>query len=159
MFSFSTLVVPEDVGTISIPVVRSGGVFGRVSALYTVKNMTASPDGIDYILTDGEVIFLDGQSRASIRATIIDDQIKEFSETFTVSLIETLGGAILGSNFTEVIAISKSDGPDGLIGFAASDLGRIIPNPSSPRDLTFTIELTGGTDEYLTGAEVSGGLV
>ncbi|KAJ8018489.1 G-protein coupled receptor 98 [Holothuria leucospilota] len=153
-FTGSLLEVPEDIGTVTIPVVRGSGTFGRVSAFYSVQNVTAMPDGVDYILTDGEVVFLDGQSEAYIRATIINDQIKEFSETFSVTLTDPQGGAILGSNITEVIAISKSDGPDGLIGFAAADLRRIIENPANSRDLSFSIELSGGTDEYLTGTEV-----
>ncbi|KAJ8018062.1 G-protein coupled receptor 98 [Holothuria leucospilota] len=153
-FTGSLLEVPEDIGTVTIPVVRGSGTFGRVSAFYSVQNVTAMPDGVDYILTDGEVVFLDGQSEAYIRATIINDQIKEFSETFSVTLTDPQGGAILGSNITEVIAISKSDGPDGLIGFAAADLRRIIENPANSRDLSFSIELSGGTDEYLTGTEL-----
>ncbi|KAJ8020152.1 G-protein coupled receptor 98 [Holothuria leucospilota] len=153
-FTGSLLEVPEDIGTVTIPVVRGSGTFGRVSpSISVVQNVTAMPDGVDYILTDGEVVFLDGQSEAYIRATIINDQIKEFSETFSVTLTDPQGGAILGSNITEVIAISKSDGPDGLIGFAAADLRRIIENPANSRDLSFSSELSGGTDEYLTGTE------
>ena len=49
----------------------------------------------------------------------------------------------------------KSDGPDGLIGFSVMELERIIANPEISRDIEFTIELSGGIDEFLTGADVS----
>ena len=118
--------------------------------------MTATPGGVDYSLTDGEVIFLDDQPLAYISIPIIDDQVKEFSEYFEITLVEATGGAVLGTNRTATVVIAKSDGPDGLISFKASDLNRIIPNPVSNRDISFTIELTGGMDQYLTGAEVRG---
>ena len=153
MFFFIS--VQENVGTARIPVSRSAGTFGYVTVKFQSRNVTASPGGIDYSLTDGEVIFLDDQSLAYINIPIIDDQVKEFSEYFEIMLTETTGGAILGANKTATIVIAKSDGPDGLISFAASNLDRIIPNPDGNRDMEFTIELTGGMDEYLSGAEVN----
>ncbi|XP_072038274.1 adhesion G-protein coupled receptor V1-like [Amphiura filiformis] len=146
--------VQENVGTARIPVVRSAGTFGHVTARFESRNVTATPGGMDYSLTDGEVIFLDGQSLAYISIPIIDDQVKEFSEYFEITLIEATGGAVLGGNKTATVVIAKSDGPDGLISFAGSHLDRIIPNPGGNRDMVFTIELTGGMDEYLVGAEV-----
>ncbi len=154
MFYF--LSVQENAGTAKIPVVRSAGTFGHVTARFHSRNVTATPGGVDYSLTDGEVIFLDGQSLAHISIPIIDDQAKEFSEYFEITLVEATGGAVLGGNKTATVVIAKSDGPDGLISFASSNLNRIIPNPDVNRDMVFTIELTGGMDEYLRGAEVIG---
>ncbi|XP_038076858.1 adhesion G-protein coupled receptor V1-like isoform X2 [Patiria miniata] len=149
VFEFS-----EGVGTAVIPVVRTAGTFGLVQVSYTSRNLTATPGGVDYSLTDGAVSFLDGQSQGSISVTIIDDQLKEFAEVFEITLTETLGGAVLGRNRTATVVISKSDGPDGLIGFSLNQLERILPNPENNRDMEFTIELSGGIDQYLTGAEV-----
>ena len=149
------ILVSEGVGTANIPVVRTAGTFGLVQVAYTSRNLTATPGGVDYSLTDGSVIFLDGQSEGSISVAIIDDQLKEFSEVFEVTLTAAQGGAILGRNLTATVVIMKSDGPDGLIGFSVMELERIIPNPETNRDIEFTIELSGGIDEYLTGAEVS----
>ena len=146
--------VQENIGTAKIPVTRSAGTFGYVTAKFASRNVTATPGGVDYSLTDGEVIFLDDQPLAYISIPIIDDQVKEFSEYFEITLMEATGGAVLGTNRTATVVIAKSDGPDGLISFKASHLNRIIPNPVGNRDMVFTIELTGGMDQYLTGAEV-----
>ncbi|XP_071506649.1 adhesion G-protein coupled receptor V1-like [Diadema antillarum] len=146
--------VQEDVGVASIPLVRSAGNFGLVTVSYEVESLDATPGGVDFLLSDGQVTFADGQSQANILVTIIDDSVKEFSEYFRILLTSTEGGALLGGNRTASVVILKSDGPDGLIGFSPSNLERVIANPPDPRDLTFTIELTGGLDQYLTGAEV-----
>ncbi|XP_033109462.1 adhesion G-protein coupled receptor V1-like [Anneissia japonica] len=147
-------VVQESVGTAMVPVIRTQGTFGIVSVGFTSVGGSATPNGVDYILTDGEAIFLDGESTAYINVNIIDDQIKEFAESFEIRLTQAEGGATLGQYLTATVTIAKSDGPDGLIGFVPSDLSRIIPNPSLNREVVFTVELSGGIDQYLTGTEV-----
>ncbi|XP_022110249.1 G-protein coupled receptor 98-like isoform X2 [Acanthaster planci] len=149
VFEFS-----EGVGTAIIPIVRTAGTFGLVQVSFTSRNLSATPGGVDYSLTDGSVSFLNGQSQGAINVAIIDDQLKEFAEVFEIMLTGTQGGAVLGRNRTATVVILKSDGPDGLIGFSATQLERVIPNPGSNRDIEFTIELSGGIDQYLTGAEV-----
>ncbi|XP_071965307.1 adhesion G-protein coupled receptor V1-like isoform X2 [Antedon mediterranea] len=155
-FAAETFEVQESVGSAMVPLIRSGGSFGIVSVAFTSVGGTAIPSGVDYILTDGEAIFLDGQSTAYINVNIIDDQIKEFAESFQITLTHTEGGATLGQQkfLTATVTIAKSDGPDGFIGFIPADLSRIIPNPSLNREMVFTIELSGGIDQFLTGAEV-----
>ena len=130
-------VVQESVGVAQIPLVRSAGAFGLVSVSYEVVSLDATPGGVDFLLSDGVVTFADGQSEAYIPVTIIDDTVKEFSESFNIGLTGTTGGALLGSNVTATVVISKSDGPDGLIGFASSNLDRVIANPSSARGFDF----------------------
>nr|XP_006812422.1 PREDICTED: G protein coupled receptor 98-like protein isoform X1 [Saccoglossus kowalevskii] len=147
-------VVTEDIGTASVPVTRIGGMYGLVSVKFTSQPLTATPNGVDYVLNDGEVVFQDGQSVAYINVDIIDDNIKEFAEMFEITLTDTLGGATLGSSHVATVTISKSDGPDGLVGFTLTDLDRTITNPDYPRQVTFTIQRTGGLDQYLAQAEV-----
>ncbi|XP_030832667.1 adhesion G-protein coupled receptor V1 isoform X3 [Strongylocentrotus purpuratus] len=153
-FDKSLYEVQEDIGTAMIPLVRNAGNFGLVSVSYEVEPLDATPGGVDFLLTSGKITLADGQSEAFIPITIIDDTLKEFSESFNIRLTGTEGGALLGGNLTATVVISKSDGPDGLIGFTLSNLDRVIANPPNDRDLTFTIELSGGLDEYLVGTEV-----
>ncbi|XP_041464132.1 adhesion G-protein coupled receptor V1-like [Lytechinus variegatus] len=153
-FSKSLYEVQEDIGTAMIPVVRSAGNFGLISVSFEVEPLDATPGGVDFLLTSGKITLSDGQSEAFIPVTIIDDTLKEFSESFNIRLTGTEGGALLGGNLTATVVISKSDGPDGLIGFTLSNLDRVIANPPNDRDLTFTIELSGGLDQYLVGTEV-----
>ncbi|XP_070543508.1 adhesion G-protein coupled receptor V1-like isoform X2 [Ptychodera flava] len=147
-------VVSEDIGTASIPVQRVAGSYGLVSATYSPQSLTAMPNGLDYSLSNGEVIFQDGQSVAYIDVDIIDDSDKEFEETFEIRLIAATGGAILGNSLLSTVTIAKSDGPDGLIGFLATDINRVIENPDTERDITFSIERTGGLDAFLTPTEI-----
>ncbi|XP_077988560.1 adhesion G-protein coupled receptor V1-like [Glandiceps talaboti] len=149
-----TYVVTEDVGTASVPVTRTAGTYGLVSATYISRPITATPNGIDFTLSDGEVIFQSGQSVAYIDVDIIDDTVKEFAEMFEIILTGASGGAILGDNLLSTVTIAKSDGPDGLVGFIATDIDRVVPNPSVATEVTFNIERSGGLDDYLTPAEV-----
>lgn len=66
------LPVEEDVGTLLIPVVRRLGTYGRVSAQFFSRSLTAAPD-LDYILYNGSVTFVHGQNTSYINVTIIDD--------------------------------------------------------------------------------------
>ena len=155
MVCYSSYSVSESVGPASIPLVRTAGTFGLVQVTFASRNLTAQAGGVDYSLTDGRVTFTDGQSAAAIEVAVVDDQVREFAEVLEISLTGAQGGAVLGRNRTATVVIAKSDGPDGLISFAATQLDRTIPNPETDRDLEFTVELSGGIDQYLTGAEVS----
>lgn len=69
-FSFS--LVEEGVGTVLIPVVRRVGFYGSVSARFISRGLSATP-GLDYILKNGSVTFVNGQNVSYINVTIIDD--------------------------------------------------------------------------------------
>lgn len=55
-----------------IPVVRRAGSYGIVSAQFTSRGLSATPD-FDYILNNGSAKFLYGQNTSYINLTIIDD--------------------------------------------------------------------------------------
>lgn len=72
MLSSAFFTVEEDVGTVLIPVVRRRGLYGLVSAQFTSRGLSATPD-LDYILINGSVMFVHGQNTSYINITIIDD--------------------------------------------------------------------------------------
>ena len=76
---------------------------------------------------------------------IVDDDIPEQRESFTVTLDSVTGGAKLSPPTTVTVTIETSDDPSGLFGFVnASQLS--LENPSISKDITFIIEREGGAE-------------
>ncbi|KAJ8285558.1 hypothetical protein GJAV_G00028220 [Gymnothorax javanicus] len=139
---YVNITVEEDEGTVSIPVLRSGGLYGEVTAEYISRGLTALPN-IDYILPNGSVTFLQGQNLSLIVVTIIDDLDREYSELLEVQLSGATGGAVLGAHLVAQITIAKSDSPSGVVRFLnQSQLS--VENPSSILTLTLVLERAGG---------------
>lgn len=70
--SRASLSVEEDAGTLLIPVVRTAGSYGTVSVGYISRGLSATP-GLDYVATNGSVMFVEGQQTAVVNVTILDD--------------------------------------------------------------------------------------
>lgn len=119
--------INEDEGTVSIPVVRTGGSDGAVTLNYTTVDATAIA-GSDYTLTAGEVVFLPGQTTAFIVVPINNDNLDEGTETFNVATDQTTGGAVVGQPRTATITILDDDGAptpgngNGLLGTYYDDV-------------------------------------
>lgn len=123
---------------------KTGGSLGVVDVRFTVHNGTAFL-GEDFALSDGVVQFSSGQSSSSINVSIIDDDIPEQRESFTVTLDSVTGGAKLSPPTTVTVTIETSDDPSGLFGFVnASQLS--LENPSISKDISFIIEREGGAE-------------
>ncbi|XP_055956200.1 adhesion G-protein coupled receptor V1 [Patella vulgata] len=140
--SASSFIVKEESGMARIPVVRTGGNYGRVKVMYRTQNLTAQI-GLDYIASSGEVYFGDGIRNNTINITIRDDTEMEFEEQFKVILTGTDGGALLGSNIESTVTIAKSDYPNGKFGF----VGQVdikLANPVQSEQQVLGIRRTGG---------------
>ena len=85
--------VQEEAGVASLPVVRGPGTFGDVRVHFTLRNITATP-GADFRLTDGDLDLPSGSDSARINVTIIDDTLREFAETFEVTLTDISGRSL-----------------------------------------------------------------
>lgn len=72
MFFLLLVLVEEDVGTFSIPVLRRVGTYGQVSIDYITRSLTAQ-SGSDYILLNGTITFTHGQNVSHINLSIVDD--------------------------------------------------------------------------------------
>ncbi|KAF7670351.1 hypothetical protein LDENG_00010120 [Lucifuga dentata] len=139
---YVNITVTEDVGTLLIPVVRRVSSYGPVSAQFTSRGLSATPD-LDYILYNGSVFFNHGQDSSHINITIIDDLDSENAETFEVLLFGATGGAVLGSNHIATVTIAKSDSPSGVVRFVNESLITLV-NPNSTLKLTLVLERAGG---------------
>ncbi|XP_030273384.1 adhesion G-protein coupled receptor V1 isoform X2 [Sparus aurata] len=139
---YSNITVEEDVGSVSIPVVRRMGSYGLVSAQFISRGMGATPD-LDYILNNGSVMFVHGQNTSHINITIVDDLDSENAEIFEVLLVGATGGAVLGSQRVARVTIAKSDSVSGVVRFLNESLITLV-NPNSTLKLNLVLERAGG---------------
>ncbi len=82
---------------------------------YATSGVSATP-GFDYGdrgggETSGHVLFPDGVSVAIIEVPILDDNVDEPDETFTVTLSDPSGGATLGATISATVTIEDDDNP------------------------------------------------
>ncbi|XP_037338537.2 adhesion G-protein coupled receptor V1 [Pungitius pungitius] len=139
---YVNITVEENVGTLLIPVVRRVGSYGIVSAQFTSRGLSATPD-LDYILNNGSAKFLHGQNTSYINLTIIDDLDSEYEEVFDVLLVGATGGAVLGSRQVARVTIAKSDSLNGAMRFLNQSLITLV-NPNSTLKLLLLLERAGG---------------
>ncbi|MGX5202596.1 choice-of-anchor B family protein [Aliikangiella sp. IMCC44632] len=107
-FSVSELQVDENGGSIEVVVKRNGGNEGTASVDYTsVANSAES--GSDYESFNGVLTWADGDSSdKTISFTLIDDDVEEPTENFSINLSNS-NGATLGTNTSMLISISDDD--------------------------------------------------
>ncbi|MGF1651145.1 MAG: PQQ-dependent sugar dehydrogenase [Hyphomicrobiaceae bacterium] len=86
--------VGERDGAIRVQVVRTGDLSGPVTVEYGVTSISATP-GLDYVGSDGFVTMPAGVDRVAIPITILDDNLSEQTESFTVSIINVDSGTLL----------------------------------------------------------------
>ena len=73
--------------------------------------------GRDYTVSSTDVMMVSGERVKRVPIEIVDDQLSEVEETFTVRLIGSpTGGAILGQVTETLVAIKASDDPYGAFG-------------------------------------------
>ncbi|KAL8203636.1 UNVERIFIED_CONTAM: hypothetical protein K2H54_058534, partial [Gekko kuhli] len=140
--------VPSPENILKLPVVRKAGKFGSIQLHWEATPATASLD--DFMPSFGNLTFTDGQETGMIEITIIDDDIVEFIEMFSVTLLGVTGGARLGDDVLVAVTIPPNDSPVGVFGFKEKFV--TVKEP----------QLTGdpGANAFLTKefAEISGTL-
>ena len=100
--------ISEGGGSITIPVFRGGGTTGNVTVKYATAKGTAKA-GLDYTSKSGTLNWAAGDSSIrNIVVPIINDKIKENSETFSIQLSGATG-AVLGTNKTATVTIIDND--------------------------------------------------
>eukprot|EP00118_Oscarella_pearsei_P022727 m.265821 g.265821 ORF g.265821 m.265821 type:complete len:6112 (+) comp40493_c2_seq23:779-19114(+) len=127
-----------------VSVRRSAGTFGDVTVSWSATAGSAKGKGVDYDPDGGSVVLREGQTSFSLPLRIIDDNLPEFNEDFTVRL--TSGGAArLGSQTASVVTIEQNDDPNGVFEFDDSSLNFEVDEPESgSTPVVFTLKRTGG---------------
>uniref|UniRef100_A0A3Q3W600 Adhesion G-protein coupled receptor V1 n=1 Tax=Mola mola TaxID=94237 RepID=A0A3Q3W600_MOLML len=132
-FTSNTTVVvyePEDSksSTVSLPL-RRDGTDGQAEVFWSLQPVGANRVYItdkDLVPLSGSVVFLSGQSDASINFTVMADNIPEVNETLLLTLdrYDNVENQILKAGFTRrEIVIMENDDPGGVFEFSPSSRG------------------------------------
>ncbi|KAJ0067530.1 hypothetical protein NL108_008007, partial [Boleophthalmus pectinirostris] len=126
---FAYELMPPD-NIVHLSIARLAGTVGRLVTYWEGNPVTA--DINDFSPISGNITFLDGQRKAHIAITILDDDEVETSETFRVTLLHVMGGARLGDFTSIVITIPPNDSRFGRFGFSA--LKAVVSEPEFVND-------------------------
>ena len=140
-FTASPLQVIEDVGTLSVTVVRTGGTTGTLSVDYSTSDGTAIA-GQDYTSASGTLTFTGGETSKTIQIPIADDAITETDETFTLRLSHNSDIAALGAPATLVVTVQDHDTVPTI---RVDGVNVVEGNAGNTTDALFTISLSAAT--------------
>lgn len=104
----SRYTIDEDSGLAVLHVVRNGGTDGSLLIDYTTVNGTALA-GQDFVGKSGTLMFLPGQSTATITINLLNDAVYEGNETFNVTIDNLRGPGTLGAPRTATVLINDDD--------------------------------------------------
>lgn len=132
--------IAEAAGAATYTVTRSEGSFGEVSVSYTTEDHSAVA-GSDYAPTAGTLIFADGETSKTIVVPILNDDVYEHDQTFSVALTGVSNGSIATPNriFTEIVS------DDSHPRLSSGDVDMEEGN-SGLTSFIFTLNLTGPSD-------------
>ncbi|MEO0836137.1 MAG: Calx-beta domain-containing protein, partial [Cyanobacteria bacterium J06642_3] len=138
--------VNEADGTVDVVVTRTQGSDGVVSVDYSSANGTAIA-GNDYQGQSGTLTFADGETSKIVSIPILEDNLVEGSENFSVSINNATGGATLSTVTSAQVNIQDND-------------SEINPGFISLATNTYQVNETDGTvDITIVRTEGSDGVV
>lgn len=156
--SASSYSVNESTGNLIVTVTRIGGTSGAVGATLTISPGTALA-GQDYVGTSSVVSFGSGDAASRIVAIpIVNDNVAELAESFSVTLAAPTGGATLGAPTTAVGSIADNDPPAGPVVTLNVSTKRLDLSWSAvPTALTYKVFLNpdGASGFTQVGADVA----
>ena len=103
--------VDEHDGTVEVPFVRTGDLKAMEAVRYRTVNDTAAA-GADYVSTTGTATFRPGEARVTVAIPILDDNLDEGSENFSVQVLSIEGGEF-GFPRTANVIIVDDEAPSG----------------------------------------------
>ena len=145
----------EEGSTLQVTVVRSAGTFGTIQVTVVLTSGSADGSGVDYIEPSSPLVMASGQDMATIFIPITQDEEPELQESFSVTLTQVEGGAVLGDVTSALVLIGPSDDPNGRLRFSDDLLnGVTVTNPTDAIEtVVLGIVRVGGAIGY---TEVSG---
>lgn len=82
------ITVPENIGKVLVPLIRTGGTDGLIQIQYSSVDGTAR-GMLDYVPVSGVVAFNEGEMQKTVEIVIINDDIREPAETFQLQLFNS----------------------------------------------------------------------
>ncbi|EDQ87127.1 uncharacterized protein MONBRDRAFT_27656 [Monosiga brevicollis MX1] len=129
-FADASTVVEEVIGPLPFAIQRSGGLFGRVLVLVSAIGGTATPN-VDFVAEQFEIYFEEGQRVEFVNVTLINDDIPELAEDFSLVIdqVTLVDETYPPSNTTPAasatplgITIDVNDDANGVFGFVSAGL-------------------------------------
>ncbi|MGB0460762.1 MAG: glycosyl hydrolase family 18 protein [Opitutales bacterium] len=118
---------------------------GAVAVSYATANSSAEA-GTDYTAANGTLDFTSGQTTRTLAISISGDTDDEPNETFTLTLSNPTGGALLGAKKTATGTIENDDAAPN---FSVRD-ARVIEGENSNNKLYFKVSLDPAPQEALS---------
>lgn len=143
--STGSLKVIEDVGIVTVNVLRTGGSKGTLSVDYTTADITATA-GSDYMPVAGTLTFNDGETSKTFDIPILDDANTEVDESFEVRLQNGPNVDSLGTPSAEIITLQDHSLPP----FLTINSVSITEGDSGTTNALFTVTLTPLTGRTVT---------
>lgn len=160
-FTATETTVPENQGNLNITLARQGSSTGAVSVSYLLSSGSATI-GEDVESASGVVNWADGDSdEKSISVAIIDDDVEESNETFSIALTP-ISNSNLGTNTQYTVTISDDDSNTAptvtLTENREENTGATVTVTATASDtendpLTYLWQQTGGTAVTLNNAD------
>ncbi len=136
-FTTGGFTVGEQLGKITLAVVRTGGSDGTAGISYTVTAGTATA-GIDFLAASGTLIFSNKETNKNFTVTIPDDSLGEGDETFIVTLSNPQHGVGLKAPSTATVTIKDNE----TSGSSTSSSGTAGSSSAGPVAGTFNLSAT-----------------
>jgi uncharacterized delta-60 repeat protein len=118
-FAANAFSATENAGVAQLTVTRTGGDLGAIDLAYTTSGGSASP-GVDYDGAAGLVTLAAGQTNGTISIPLLDDDLAESNETFSVRLYILTAPAVAGTITNATVTITEDD---SRIQFSAAEYG------------------------------------
>ena len=107
-FDVADYPVAENAGSVTLRVVRSGGLSNTVSVKFETADDTAL-DSVDYTGQSGSLVFVQGQAVQTITLPILDNTRPDGNRAFQVLLTSADDGAALASPATAIVTILDNE--------------------------------------------------
>ncbi|XP_054629148.1 adhesion G-protein coupled receptor V1 isoform X2 [Dunckerocampus dactyliophorus] len=160
LFGFTGRCIPdttEEGSTVSCVIERLRGSLDHVYVNYSVTQVSKldseTPADQDFVNSTGVVLFKPGQRSEVLNLLLLDDSLPELAETFHVRLVSaesgdgkpgstpTSGASIDPNNSVNVVTITASDHPYGLLQFQSHPpVEVLIPPALEPAQITVNEE-------------------
>jgi Calx-beta domain len=146
-FSVSVIQINEDLGLLTLTVLRKGGSTGSVSVDFVTIDGEAMA-GQDYTATSGTLTFNAGETSKNIQIPILDDAVSELFETFTVALRNASSVEALGT--PRSVAVTLWDHSAAPIITQQGSISVVEGNTRTTTEALFTFALSFATGRLVT---------
>lgn len=150
-FSTSSISVIEDIGALTVTVLRTGGSTGNLTVEYATVDGTAIA-GQDYTANSGTLTFTTGETSKTIQIPIANDVPTEPDEIFAVVLHNASNLEDLSSPNPLFVTVQDSTTVPEL---SIDDASVVEGQPGTTTEAVFTIRLSAATSRVVSGRFVS----